>query len=103
MNIINYDYQGPLLRNIGRYYINHDKKAQMLTFSCSGFEVCIYGTKLEASFIATECGKRDGEGAIGLLLIMIIILKRSRCFRQARCRVCLSRKLAFCFPSHQSI
>ena len=68
MNTINYDYQGPLLRNIGRYYINHNKKAQMLTFSCSGFEVCIYGTKLEAGFIATECGKSDGEGAIGVVI-----------------------------------
>ncbi|MDY0345908.1 MAG: GDSL-type esterase/lipase family protein [Bacilli bacterium] len=68
MNRLNYDYQGPFLKNIGRFYINEKRKAQMLTFSCSGFEIVFYGTKLEAYFLATECGKKDGEGAIAVVI-----------------------------------
>jgi hypothetical protein len=68
MKRLDYDYQGPLLKNIGRFYISKKRKAQMLTFSCSGFEVIFYGTELLAYFVATEGGKRDGEGAIAVVI-----------------------------------
>jgi hypothetical protein len=68
MNRLDYDYQGPLLKNVGRFYINEKRKAQMLTFSCSGFEVIFYGTELRAYFVATEGGKKDGEGAIAVVI-----------------------------------
>lgn len=68
MNKLNYDYEGPLLKNFGRFYLDTVKKAKMFTFSCSGFEVRFRGTRLEAELIASECGRPQGEGAVEILI-----------------------------------
>jgi lysophospholipase L1-like esterase len=68
MKRIDYLYEGPFIKNLGRYYVSAEKKAKMFTFSCSGFEVRFKGTSLKAEIIATECHKPQGEAAIEVIV-----------------------------------
>jgi GDSL-like Lipase/Acylhydrolase. len=68
MNSLQWRYEGPSLRNLGRYYQSEERQARMFTFSGSGFEVGFYGTTLSARLIATECGRPQGEAAIAVLV-----------------------------------
>ncbi|MCI2069092.1 MAG: GDSL-type esterase/lipase family protein [Bacilli bacterium] len=68
MKRLDYLYQGEKLKDLGRYFVNEEKKAKMFTFSASGFEVYFLGTYLKSEIIATECGKKQGEAAISVVI-----------------------------------
>jgi len=68
MKKMDYSYEGPELKNLGRYYIDQDKKARMITFSASGFAVAFEGSELKAEFVATECGHPQGEASLAVVV-----------------------------------
>jgi len=68
MKTIDFLYQGPYLIDLGRHYQDLVKGARMFSFSASGFEVGFEGTELSGRFIATECGRPQGEASIAVLL-----------------------------------
>lgn len=68
MKKIDYSYAGPALKNLGRYYDSPDKKARMMSFSASGFAVAFEGSELKAEFIATECGRPQGEASLAVVV-----------------------------------
>lgn len=68
MKSLPWRYEGPLLHNLGRYYLSEERQAHMFTFSGSGFEVSFAGTSLSSRLIATECGSPQGEAAIAVLI-----------------------------------
>lgn len=68
MNELDYGYQGPALKNLGRYYQSAERQARMITFSASGFAVAFEGSRLEAEFVATECGRPQGEASLAVVV-----------------------------------
>jgi hypothetical protein len=68
MNELFYDASPTYLRQLGRFYLDEQRKARMLTFSASGFEVRFKGTSLFGEWIATECGNPQGEGALAIVV-----------------------------------
>ena len=68
MKTLDFLYEGACLRDLGRHYKDLGIGARMFTFSASGFEVGFKGTELSGRFIATECGRPQGEASIAVLI-----------------------------------